>query len=255
MGFTSTFKFVTLGARTRIFRKFRGQPPKTYDLIRNQIDRLLREGRIELTLPRAKELQQYAEEIIFHAKRDCRESDLIVESVLRTPESRSLLYEKYVPLYKDRRFFFTRVVNQWRLRFRDSAPMAYLELVDRPNELRPAKPVGNDKISHVYSLMKNSRRDFRKYYTYAKKVGLIDETGNLVENLGSIVEHDKKWFENEDNISTVDEAKLTDESIKKRLETIRSIDLSTGTAREVFDTTYTPNNGSKTSSRVPRFNP
>ncbi len=39
---------------------------------------------------------------------------------------------KYVRVFlQDRTFFFTRVVNQFRFRMRDSAPMAYLEFVDR----------------------------------------------------------------------------------------------------------------------------
>ncbi|XP_954101.1 50 ribosomal protein L17, putative [Theileria annulata] len=141
MGYNSTCKFINLGLRTRIFRKFRGQPNKSYDWIRNNVDKLIRNGRIELTLPRAKELQQYIEEIIFHAKQDKMESDILVESIIRTSECRSLLYEKYVPLYKDRNYFFTRIINQFKFRLRDSAPLAYLELINRSvTVLAPTAP-------------------------------------------------------------------------------------------------------------------
>lgn len=54
-----------------------------------------------------------------------------MESLITSAEARSALYEKYVPLYAERPRFFTRVVNQWHFRTKDSASMAYLEFVDR----------------------------------------------------------------------------------------------------------------------------
>nr|PVC50757.1 50S ribosomal protein L17 [Theileria orientalis] len=247
MGFSSTCKFVNLGLKTRIFRKFRGQPTKSYDWIRNHIDKLLRNGRIEVTLPRAKELQQYIEELIYHAKRDTHESDLIVESVIRTPESRSLLYEKYIPLYKYRNFFFTRVINQFRLRQRDSSPMAFLELVDTENETFPAKPVGHDKLNHVLNLMKLNRRNYRKYFNYGRKNGLVDGEGNLIDEVKM---DEKQWFNNDNNISTVDKSSLEDEDVRKRLDSIQKVDDKM--INEMLDPLHKPN---KKITKSLKFNP
>lgn len=62
---------------------------------------------------------------------DTPEASLITESLIFTPAARRKLYHELCPLYANRPFFYTRVVNQHRLRLRDAAPMAYLEFVDR----------------------------------------------------------------------------------------------------------------------------
>merc|ERR1711879_443747 len=105
-------------------------------------NQLVLEQRLELTLPKVKELQQYAEEVVFLAKKNAPYHDGLVESMLTSPEARQILYERMVPRYRDRHFHVTRVVNQWRYRERDAAPMGFLEYVDRPGEIRPANPVG-----------------------------------------------------------------------------------------------------------------
>ncbi|GFE54217.1 ribosomal protein L17 [Babesia ovis] len=265
MGFSATARLVAQGQRGRIFRKFRGQPPKRFDWIRNHLDRLLRDGRVEVTLPRAKELQQYAEEVIFHAKKDNTDSDLVVESMIRTPEARHQLYEKYVPLYADRPYFFTRVVNQWRLRFSDAAPMAYLELVDRTGELRPAKPVGGRKLLYIHALMKGSRRDYRKYYSFAKSHGMLDSDGNLLEDINHLVgDIDVPWHEKSETLSTINPQWHDHPEMRERLERIQSVDLRSDKCEEVLDVPYeepaecrvtTSNPDLSIPVRRPRFNP
>ncbi|EDO07398.1 putative ribosomal protein L17 [Babesia bovis T2Bo] len=265
MGFSATARLVAQGQRGRIFRKFRGQPPKRFDWIKNNLDRLLRYGRVELTLPRAKELQQYAEEVIFHAKKDTPESDLVVESMLRTPEARHQLYEKYVPNYADRPFFFTRVVNQWRLRFADAAPMAYLEFVDRSGEIRPAKPVGTKKLVYIHDLMKRSRRDYRKYYNFAKTNGLLDRDGNLLDDISHLISKgEASWHENEEVASTINPQWYEHPQMRDRLDRIQSVNLVGDRCTEVLDVPYTDpveqpvatrNPDLSKPIRRPRFNP
>ncbi|CDR94516.1 ribosomal protein L17, putative [Babesia bigemina] len=265
MGFSATARLVAHGQRGRVFRKFRGQPPKRFDWLKNHLDRLLRLGRIELTLPRAKELQQYAEEVVFHAKKDTPESDLIVESMLRSPEARQKLYERYVPLYADRPFFFTRVINQWRLRFSDAAPMAYLEFVDRPGELRPAKPVGGRKLLQVHALMQASRRDYRKYYAFAKSHGMLDSEGNLLSDISHLIgDSESPWHERAETVSTINPQWREHPVMRQRLERIQSVDLRSDRAEETFESTYeepaerrvpTSNPDLSSAVRRPRFNP
>ncbi|GAW82925.1 50S ribosomal protein L17 [Plasmodium gonderi] len=186
MGYTSTLKFVNLGVRRRLFRRAHKQPHHKWDSIKNQLNELLKYGRIETTLTKAKELQGYAEELIYLAKKNNAENNLKVESMLRTAQGRRKLYEYYVPLYRYRPFFFTRVINQWRLRLRDAAPMAFIEFIDRPGELRPAKPVGYDRIKYIYEEMKKNRRNFKQYYHIAKKFNLLDENDQLISDLSSL---------------------------------------------------------------------
>ncbi|CDI77987.1 ribosomal protein L17, putative [Eimeria acervulina] len=179
MGFGSTFKLLNLGIKRRTWRRTKKQPQHRWDAIRNQLDQLLRYGRLETTITRAKELQPYAEELIQLAKRP--EKALAVESVLRTPAARRRLFEEYVGVYRHRNFFFTRVVNQFMLRLRDAAPMAYIEFVDRPGELRPAQPVGVERQKYLWQQMQQSRRQRRLLWNHAVKIGLSNELGFLLK--------------------------------------------------------------------------
>lgn len=67
------------------------------------------------------------------------EKALAVESILRTPAARRRLFEEFLGAYRHRNYFFTRVINQFRLRMRDAAPMAYIEFIDRLDSVK-AKP-------------------------------------------------------------------------------------------------------------------
>jgi len=138
--------------------------------MKNLLNDLVKEQRLELTLPKAKELQQYAEEIVFLAKKNSPYHDGQAESILTSPEARQILYERLVPRYQDRHFHFTRVVNQWRARERDGAPMALIEYVDRAGELRPANPVGAARMQYVASEFLSSRRARRRYQTEMERI-------------------------------------------------------------------------------------
>ena len=54
-------------------------------------------------------------------------------------------YEQLVPRYKDRGFHFTRVLNKFQFRDFTSSPMGIIEFIDRPGELKPAGPVGEQR--------------------------------------------------------------------------------------------------------------
>eukprot|EP00397_Hematodinium_sp_SG-2012_P065583 GEMP01095759.1.p1 GENE.GEMP01095759.1~~GEMP01095759.1.p1 ORF type:complete len:196 (+),score=21.21 GEMP01095759.1:154-741(+) len=176
MGYLVTSKFITNGARSRgqrvFYRKF-GPNHRQWAMMKEMLNELIMKQRYYTTLPRAKELQQYAEEIIFLAKREDARSASLVESMLTSAPARQILYEKLVPRYKDRHFFFTRVVNQWQIRERDSGLVGFLEYVDRPGELTPANPVGEDRKQFVASQFEANRRNRRRYGSEAIKLGLV----------------------------------------------------------------------------------
>jgi len=164
MGWMYTTKFIAKGARSKgrnaYWRKFVPQT-KQWQMMKDLLNRLVKEQRLELTLPKAKELQQYAEEIVFLAKKNTPYHDGLVESMLTSPEARQLLYERMVPRYQDRHFHFTRVMNTWRYRERDTAQTGVIEYVDRPGELRPANPVGAARVQHVAREFLDTRRGRR----------------------------------------------------------------------------------------------
>lgn len=69
--------------------------------MKDMLNLLILNQRLETSLPRAKELQQYAEEIVFLAKKNSPYHDGLVESMLTSPEARRILYERMLPRYKD----------------------------------------------------------------------------------------------------------------------------------------------------------
>uniref|UniRef100_A0A7S1PSK9 50S ribosomal protein L17 n=1 Tax=Alexandrium catenella TaxID=2925 RepID=A0A7S1PSK9_ALECA len=166
MGFMGTTRFIAKGARSKgrnaYWRKF-APAHKQWPQMKELLDRLIKEQRLELTLPRVKELQQYAEEIVFLAKKNTDYHDGLVDSMIVTPEARQILFERMVPRYQDRRFHFTRVVNQFRYRDRDTTPMGFIEYVDRPGELRPANPVGAARVQLVAQEFLATRRGRRMH--------------------------------------------------------------------------------------------
>lgn len=86
---------------------------------------------IRTTLPKAKELRRVAEPLITRAKQDSVANRRLAFSRLRNRTVVQKLFNELGPRYRDRPGGYLRIL---RCGFRpgDSAPMAYVELVDRP---------------------------------------------------------------------------------------------------------------------------
>ena len=88
---------------------------------------------IKTTLPKAKELRRVAEPLITLAKSDSVSNRRSAFSKLRDKEMVGKLFNDLAPRYKDRPGGYTRILK-CGFRSGDAAPMAYIELVDRPEE-------------------------------------------------------------------------------------------------------------------------
>jgi large subunit ribosomal protein L17 len=88
---------------------------------------------IKTTLPKAKELRRVAEPLITLAKSDSVSNRRSAFSKLRDKEIVGKLFDELAPRYKDRPGGYTRILK-CGFRSGDAAPMAYIELVDRPEE-------------------------------------------------------------------------------------------------------------------------
>ncbi len=86
---------------------------------------------IKTTLPKAKELRRVAEPLITLAKNDSVANRRSAFSKLRDKEMVGKLFNDLAPRYKDRPGGYTRILK-CGFRSGDAAPMAYIELVDRP---------------------------------------------------------------------------------------------------------------------------
>lgn len=85
---------------------------------------------IRTTLPKAKELRGFAEPLITLSKEDSVAKRRLAFSRLRDRDVVTKLFNELGPRYKDRSGGYLRVIK-CGYRTGDSAPMAYVELVDR----------------------------------------------------------------------------------------------------------------------------
>ena len=88
---------------------------------------------IKTTLPKAKELRRVAEPLITMAKTDSVANRRSAFAKLRDKEMVGKLFNELGPRYKERPGGYTRIMK-CGFRSGDAAPMAYIELVDRPEE-------------------------------------------------------------------------------------------------------------------------
>lgn len=99
----------------------------------NMTNSLLEHGIIKTTLPKAKELRRIAEPLITMAKTDSVANRRLAFSRLRDKSTVGKLFSELGPRYKERPGGYTRIMK-CGFRSGDVAPMAYIELVDRPTE-------------------------------------------------------------------------------------------------------------------------
>ena len=100
-------------------------------LMRNMTIALVRHEFIKTTLPKAKELRRVAEPLLTMAKTDSLARRRLAFSRLRDRKTVAKLFNVLGPRYKERPGGYLRILR-CGFRVGDKAPMAYVELVDRP---------------------------------------------------------------------------------------------------------------------------
>ena len=99
--------------------------------MQNLTNSLIEHELIKTTLPRAKELRRLAEPLITRAGEDSVANRRLVFARLRDKKTVGKLFNELGPRYKDRPGGYLRILKAG-FRRGDCAPMAYVELVDRP---------------------------------------------------------------------------------------------------------------------------
>ena len=100
-------------------------------MLRNMTVSLLRYEAIKTTLPKAKELRRVVEPIITLGKTDNLSNKRLAFSRLRDREIVGKLFSEIGPRYAARNGGYLRILKMG-FRQGDNAPMAFVELVDRP---------------------------------------------------------------------------------------------------------------------------
>ncbi|MBN8896350.1 MAG: 50S ribosomal protein L17 [Rhodanobacter sp.] len=100
-------------------------------MFKNMASSLFKHELIRTTLPKAKELRRVAEPLITMAKTDGVANRRLAFSRLRDKEAVGKLFVELGPRYKERPGGYLRILK-CGFRDGDNAPMAYVELVGRP---------------------------------------------------------------------------------------------------------------------------
>ncbi|GLQ52236.1 50S ribosomal protein L17 [Dyella flava] len=100
-------------------------------MFRNMASSLIKHELIRTTLPKAKELRRVAEPLITLAKTDGVANRRLAFSRLRDKQAVGKLFVELGPRYRERPGGYLRILK-CGFRPGDNAPMAYVELVDRP---------------------------------------------------------------------------------------------------------------------------
>ena len=100
-------------------------------MLRNMMNSLLQHEVIKTTVPKAKELRRVVEPLITLAKEATLANRRLAFDRLRDRDIVTKLFNELGPRYKARPGGYTRILKMG-FRVGDNAPMALVELVDRP---------------------------------------------------------------------------------------------------------------------------
>jgi len=105
-------------------------------MLRNMMNSLLEHEVIKTTLPKAKELRRVVEPMITLSKDATLANRRLAFNRLRSRDMVVKLFDELGPRFKNRPGGYTRILKMG-FRVGDNAPMALVELVDRPAETAP----------------------------------------------------------------------------------------------------------------------
>ena len=107
-------------------------------MLRNMCVSLLQHEAIKTTVPKAKELRRVVEPLITLAKQPTLANRRLAFDRLRDRDIVVKLFNELGPRYQTRPGGYTRILKMG-FRVGDNAPMAYVELVDRPEPAQAAE--------------------------------------------------------------------------------------------------------------------
>ncbi len=119
-------------------RRFARETAHRQAMFRNMVTALIKHGRIETTLPRAKELRSLADKMITLGKKGDLHSRRQALAVMYEKDVVHKLFDEIAPRYQERPGGYTRVVKLGPRRG-DSAEMAIIELVSDDEPKKKAK--------------------------------------------------------------------------------------------------------------------
>lgn len=121
------------------FRKLGRPTGHRMSMLRTMVSQLVKHERIETTVAKAKEVRRLADNMVQLGKDGSLSAARRAAAFVRGDAVIHKLFTELAYRYKDRTGGYTRMLRT-RIRVGDAAPMAYIEFIDRENELRQSKP-------------------------------------------------------------------------------------------------------------------
>uniref|UniRef100_A0A0D6QYS6 Ribosomal protein L17 n=1 Tax=Araucaria cunninghamii TaxID=56994 RepID=A0A0D6QYS6_ARACU len=121
------------------FRKLGRPTGHRMSMLRTMVSQLVKHERIETTVAKAKEVKRLADNMVQLGKEGTASGIQRACGFLRGDDVIHKVFTEFAYRYKDRAGGYTRLLRT-RIRQGDAAEMAYIEFVDRENELKQAKP-------------------------------------------------------------------------------------------------------------------
>lgn len=140
--------------KRKAFRQLSRTSSHKWAMLRNMVTSLIKYERIQTTLPKAKELRHVADKMITHAKKGDLHNRRLAARVIREKPVLTKLFEILGARYADREGGYTRVMKLAKPRMGDKAPMAIIEYVDRPGEIRAARPPAKRKAQNLADVLR-----------------------------------------------------------------------------------------------------
>jgi len=139
-------------------------------MLRNMVTSFLQHETIETTDAKAKELRRVAERMITLAKTGGLHARRQAAAVIRDKDVLKKLFDEIGARFADRQGGYTRIVKT-RFRAGDSAPMAVVELMAKPDEKKGKKEKGPKKEGPSKAAPKAEKESKPKKEPKPKKEG------------------------------------------------------------------------------------
>jgi large subunit ribosomal protein L17 len=141
------------------YRQLGRTPSHKMAMLRNLVTSLIEHERIVTTVAKAKEMKSMAEKLITMAKKDDKvHARRQINKIVRTVEAQTKLIHVLGPRYQFRQGGYTRIMKLAKPRAGDASDMAAIEYVDRPGEIRAARPPsgfvsGGKSLSEIRAML------------------------------------------------------------------------------------------------------
>jgi large subunit ribosomal protein L17 len=109
------------------------------------VSQLIQHERIQTTVQKAKELRRLADQVVTLGKDGSLPARRRAAGIVFGEEPLRKLFGEFAERYRERDGGYTRILRTGR-RTNDAAETAFIEYVDRPGELRPARPAATSLL-------------------------------------------------------------------------------------------------------------